>query len=153
MAFASFNTLSSLLLQLAAMEKQSTSAPSGAYWTPLATLALQRATNRIYAALVARGWTPALIAGWDLGPETEMTLACVFALTDAGMLEAADKSLLERYDSILDPEKGLLATVLLTVGGVWKPPDDTPGTVSSGNPAPGPCEPCHWSAGDFGIRW
>lgn len=90
-------------------------------WTPLAQRAHQRAYQEIYMALVRRGWTPAQIAAWDLGPAFELSLSCFWALVMGGMQHKADPTFIRTLDV-----RKALETVEVSNGGVWQIPGNLP---------------------------
>lgn len=156
MAFPTFNNVSVIQGDVAAATKAAswTALVGGAsFWGVIVPQQQQAAADLIYSRLIARGYTPAQIAAWDLGAEVERQISPYLCLVAGGMLEAVDAKLLEKFESYTKPKEGLLDTVLLTIGQQWYSPADTPGTVGSGNPSPGPCSQRHWSPEDYGMRF
>lgn len=145
-----------ILADVAAALKLSGASALPAYYTDLAPLAHLAATGIIYSRLTARGYTPTQLVGWDLGPWLERILATVETLRLAGAAESIPDAVLKLYDA-WTAKDGLLDTVLLTSGGVWAAPQDTPGTAQSGGvcfePSTFPIRPPGFERWDGGSEW
>ncbi len=143
MAFPSWNTPDVIIADLAAVLKQfgtspTVVAPSGQFWQQIVGLQLQSATDRIYMSLIQRGYTVAptnQIAAWDAAPSMERQIALYLSLVAGGMLEQVSDTLLKVYESYTDPEKGILANSLITVGGVGQDPLGKYGQAFGGQPS------------------
>jgi hypothetical protein len=135
-AITGYTNDSVVMDDVAAVLKMASAAALPPYYATLAPLGHLNALNAIYGRLVARGYTQAQIAAWDRGAAVERCMAIVETLRLAGAAESIPDAVLKMYDSYTDKD-GLLDTVLLTAGGVWAAPQDTPGTSNSG--APGFC--------------
>jgi hypothetical protein len=134
MALTGFVSDAVVLADVAAVLKLA-AGPSAlpAYYSTVVPLAHSKAVNLIYRRLIARGYTPTQIAGWDDGPEVERNLATLYSLQRAGSTEAIPDSLARECESYTEKD-GLLDTALLTANGVWAAAQDTPGTSNSGAP-------------------
>lgn len=112
------------------------SVPSGDFWAQTVQRAHAAAYRLIFDRLIARGYTPQQINGWDGGEAAERAIALYEALTQAGALQAVDDKLLSRYQEYVGGGKvkqgeALLDKVLLVVAGQWQAPADVPGTAAS----------------------
>ncbi len=97
-------------------------------WTAIAQRSQQWAYFQVVAKLVARGYLPAQVAAWDLGPVAERELAVVRALRAGGMLQAVSDEMLKSFDGWLEE----LKTVVVTAGGAFVVPQGTIGVPNTG---------------------
>ena len=99
------------------------------YWTNLVKQSHAWAYGYMVSHLLARGFTVALINQWDYGADYERNLTLWKVLTRAGAVEGYDDKMIQ----LLDVRKEL-CDISLSVGGVWKSPDNIPGpgTVGTG---------------------
>ena len=104
------------------------------FWPPIVTQASASAWGEIRDRLIRRGWTPAQVSAWDRGAECQKQIGTYNALRDGGCLENFSETFLRNMMRYFDPtiEGNILDSTLITDGGVWQTPGDTPGTVGTG---------------------
>jgi hypothetical protein len=85
------------------------------------------AYNKIVSSLAARGYALSQILAWDEGADYERSIALAMILQAAGVPEGMDAKQVSALDW-----RPKLATVDLTIAGVFQPPTGTAGLVGTG---------------------
>ena len=98
-----------------------------AWWQGVISRCHVSAYQDIYGRLLARGYTPAQIAGWDRGEEFERAISLYFAFTTPQAIGTIDQEALRVFDRRKEVDH-----VLVSVKGVWLTPGDTPGVPGVG---------------------
>lgn len=86
------------------------------FWDDIITNANLNAYQDIYGGLISRGFTIAVVNGWDRGREIQFDLAVFWALTRGGALGSYGDGInkLDRRKDIKD--------MMIMIGGVWQQP-------------------------------
>jgi hypothetical protein len=90
------------------------------YWDQIVADAHEAATNDIYGALLARGYTQTQIQSWDRGAEFEKMQAVYYCLTEGAGLAGYDDKWVAKLD-----RRATLKTVAVTAAGVFQAPQGT----------------------------
>lgn len=107
-------------------------------WAGINRRAHARAYNELVAALTARGYSAAQIAGWDRGAEVEGDLTVFYAMVlGAGQMSSEERRMSSVFTQTYDRRREL-AEIAVTVGGVYQSPAGPQGIVGAGGPSVGP---------------
>lgn len=98
-----------------------------AWWQGLVRRCQASAYQEIVGVLIARGYAKSQIDQWDRGDEFERSQALYYLFSTPQGGGMFDKEAIDRWDKRKD-----LRTVLLSIGGKWQRPGESPGTIGCG---------------------
>lgn len=101
------------------------------YWDTIVPQANAAAYQEILGRLLRRGFTKAQVDAWDRGSEFQRDIGLYYALIKGGVYAGYDPRTVQALD-----RRKELDSVLVFVSGVWKTPEESPGTCGSGSLSP-----------------